>query len=748
MSRQQIDPKKAPILWDTVNEAFDKINSNFVELYLSLGSGGAVDLTDLSTSISPSTTEVYNLGSPTKRWKDLYLSGSTIYLGNAVITASGGAVNLPAGSTIAGSVLDNEYFREIAVAGQTNIVADAGGNDILTIAAGNSGITLTTNAGTDTLTISNSGVTGITTGAGISVNQSTGAVVITNVGVTGLSAGTGIGVSGPSGSVTIQNTGVTRLEAGGGITLDVNTGTVTVTNNSPNIVQNLWRFIAVTGYTNLDPVSASSTLTFEAGNGMNVQSSLAQNKLTFINTGVTSLGVGAGISASGATGSVTLTNTGVTSLGAGDGISVSASTGGVTITNTRPGFTNIAVQGQSPIQADATSDTLVLIAGEGIELIADPVTDSLIIAAEANIKTSIFGENSTLLVDSVNSRIVGPIDTSSLRTSEGEIRLGLRAGEIAQAQNTVAVGRDAGYDTQGLGAIAVGTNAGQNDQGTYAVAIGTGSGLGLQGSYAVAVGTGAGRDNQGANAVAIGSQAGQVNQSANSIIINASGAALNGAAAGLYVAPIREVTGPQALYYDPTGKEITWGPIPAGSGGSGGGGGDFELNVAADDSTLIRVNSGETLKFVGTGGITTTSNAEGQITISGAALTSLAGRGDVFGTTGSLINSATGNLSITGFKGYMMYKIATSAAAWIRIYTSTAARTADSSRAEGTDPSPGAGVIAEVVTTGAETVLLSPGVIGFNNESIPTNSIEVAVTNKSGGTRTITVTLTVVKLEN
>ena len=496
MSRQQIDPKKAPILWDTVNEAFDKINSNFVELYLSLGSGGAVDLTDLSTSISPSTTEVYNLGSPTKRWKDLYLSGSTIYLGNAVITASGGAVNLPAGSTIAGSVLDNEYFREIAVAGQTNIVADAGGNDILTIAAGNSGITLTTNAGTDTLTISNSGVTGITTGAGISVNQSTGAVVITNVGVTGLSAGTGIGVSGPNGSVTIQNTGVTRLEAGGGITLDVNTGTVTVTNNSPNIVQNLWRFIAVTGYTNLDPVSASSTLTFEAGNGMNVQSSLAQNKLTFINTGVTSLGVGAGISASGATGSVTLTNTGVTSLGAGDGISVSASTGGVTITNTRPGFTNIAVQGQSPIQADATSDTLVLIAGEGIELIADPVTDSLIIAAEANIKTSIFGENSTLLVDSVNSRIVGPIATSSLRTSEASIYLGYNAGAASTSNYTVGIG----WEAQNT-----------NPQG-YTVGIGSYAGKLNQAQAAVAIGSNAGETSQGDNAVALGVYAGQTNQ--------------------------------------------------------------------------------------------------------------------------------------------------------------------------------------------------------------------------------------------
>jgi hypothetical protein len=333
-----------------------------------------------------------------------------------------------------------------------------------------------------------------------------------------------------------------------------------------------------------------------------------------------------------------------------------------------------------------------------------------------------------------------------LRTSEASIYLGYNAGAASTSNYTVGIGWEAqNTNPQGY-TVGIGSYAGKLNQAQAAVAIGSNAGETSQGDNAVALGVYAGQTNQGINAIAIGNQAGKTNQPAGSIVINASGGVLNGAAAGFYVSPIRELSGPQALYYDPTGKEITWGPIPAGSGGSGGG--DFELNVAADDSTLIRVNSGETLKFVGTGGITTTSNAEGQITISGAALTSLAGRGDVFGTTGSLINSATGNLSITGFKGYMMYKIATSAAAWIRIYTSTAARTADSSRAEGTDPSPGAGVIAEVVTTGAETVLLSPGVIGFNNESIPTNSIEVAVTNKSGGTRTITVTLTVVKLEN
>lgn len=678
MSRQQIDPKKAPILWDTVNEAFEKINNNFVELYLSLGAGGPVDLTDLSTSISPSDTEVYNLGSPTKRWKDLYLSGSSIYLGNAVITASGSAVNLPAGSTIAGSVLDNEYFREIAVAGQSNIVAEAGGSDILTISSGNAGITLTTNPSTDTLTITNSGVVNIVSGnSGISVSGTT-TKTINNTGVLDVTTtpGSGISISQPSGSVVITNSGVTRLEAGGGITLDNNTGVVTITNNSPNIVQNLWRFIAVTGYTNLDPISASATLTFEAGDGMNIQSSLALNKLSFINTGVTGIAAsGAGISVSAATGSVTVSNTGVTSLAAGSGISISGSTGAVTVTNTRPGFTNIAVQGQSPLQADNETDTVVLIAGTGIELIADPVTDSIIIAAEANIQSSIYSDSSTLLVDAVQGKIVGPIDS---------------------------------FD---------GGNSIQMDPVNGVILGGTG-GVTLLGAASAPIYIGYGSSGTTTGDIYIGN-----------------------------------AVGSRTIYFENPTSGISYNdlsdlPNLGNLGGGGGGGGDFELNVASDDSTIRRIFSGETLKFIGTGGITTSSDAEGHITISGAALTSLAGRGDVFGTSVSLTNGATGNITITGFKGYMMYKITTSAAAWVRIYTSTSARTADSGRVEGTDPTPGSGVIAEVVTTGAETVLMSPGVVGFNNESIPNSNIEVAVTNKSGGTTTITVTLTIVKLES
>ena len=56
----------------------------------------------VGTDIIPDTDVTYDLGSATYRFRDLYLSGSSIKLGAATITATGTAVNLPAGSTIGG----------------------------------------------------------------------------------------------------------------------------------------------------------------------------------------------------------------------------------------------------------------------------------------------------------------------------------------------------------------------------------------------------------------------------------------------------------------------------------------------------------------------------------------------------------------------------------------------------------------------------------------------------------------------
>jgi len=115
--------------------------------------------------------------------------------------------------------------------------------------------------------------------------------------------------------------------------------------------------------------------------------------------------------------------------------------------------------------------------------------------------------------------------------------------------------------------------------------------------------------------------------------------------------------------------------------------------------------------------------------------------------TSSIANGASANIDITGFKGYALYTITTSAAAWVTLYTDGTARTADASRGEGTDPTPDAGVIAEVITTGAQTVRLSPGTIGYNLESTPTTNIPVTVRNKSGSAAVITVALEILQLE-
>ena len=159
------------------------------------------------------------------------------------------------------------------------------------------------------------------------------------------------------------------------------------------------------------------------------------------------------------------------------------------------------------------------------------------------------------------------------------------------------------------------------------------------------------------------------------------------------------------------------------------------------DVVVTTPTTGQVLKYNGTNWVNDTDATGGG---GGAGLGS---RTAAAATTGSLPNGATGNISITGFKSYALLKVQTSAAAWVRIYTDSTSRSNDSSRAEGTDPTPGAGVIAEVITTGAQTVVITPGTIGFNNDGTPATTIYAAVTNKSGSTATITTTLTVLQLE-
>jgi hypothetical protein len=125
----------------------------------------------------------------------------------------------------------------------------------------------------------------------------------------------------------------------------------------------------------------------------------------------------------------------------------------------------------------------------------------------------------------------------------------------------------------------------------------------------------------------------------------------------------------------------------------------------------------------------------------------LSSRTTAVGVTSSIYPNATENISFTGFKSYVLLKISTNVGAWVRLYTTSAARSSDSARAQTTDPTPGSGVIAEVITSGNQTVLMTPGVFGFNNDGTPSTTIYAAVTNLTLGQQAITVTLTLVQLE-
>ena len=132
----------------------------------------------------------------------------------------------------------------------------------------------------------------------------------------------------------------------------------------------------------------------------------------------------------------------------------------------------------------------------------------------------------------------------------------------------------------------------------------------------------------------------------------------------------------------------------------------------------------------------------------GGASTGLSSRTTASATATSLAAATDAEITITAAKAFSLLKIETTHASWVTLYTDTTSRTADASRLETTDPLPGSGVIAEIITSDGATQRITPGTIGWNNDpGAPTSNIYAKVVNKSGSTADITVTLTYVQIE-
>lgn len=117
-------------------------------------------------------------------------------------------------------------------------------------------------------------------------------------------------------------------------------------------------------------------------------------------------------------------------------------------------------------------------------------------------------------------------------------------------------------------------------------------------------------------------------------------------------------------------------------------------------------------------------------------------------TTASLANNASEQSSVVLYEGYRVLRVETDIPARVRLYATAAQQAADAARAIGTDPAGNHGVVLEVVTeVGNLAYALSPIPHGFSMEAVPSANIPITVTNLSGATGTVAVTLTYQRTE-
>ena len=129
------------------------------------------DPSDITQSLLPRTSENIDLGSTTKKWRDLYLSGNTIFLGDAEIARNtNGGIDLPANSRVNGQLIGsggvtsyNDLTDTPTIPSDVSDLTDSNG----LLGGGGGG------GGSYTLPIaSNTVLGGIKIGTGLSINGS------------------------------------------------------------------------------------------------------------------------------------------------------------------------------------------------------------------------------------------------------------------------------------------------------------------------------------------------------------------------------------------------------------------------------------------------------------------------------------------------------------------------------------------------------------------------------------------------
>jgi len=110
----------------TVGNVGNISGANYVIANAFLGSGANLDLTNLNGHVIPGTNSVFTLGNITNQWKELWVSGNTIYMGNIPLSTDGNTLQVANSNVLNSSdLLQTGNLFLSGNIGANNIVANS-----------------------------------------------------------------------------------------------------------------------------------------------------------------------------------------------------------------------------------------------------------------------------------------------------------------------------------------------------------------------------------------------------------------------------------------------------------------------------------------------------------------------------------------------------------------------------------------------------------------------------------------------
>ena len=119
LDKERVNQLSSLDSWEKLKEEFLNFKHT-VNVQLGTVGGGGLDPHNINSDFLPSQTNTYNLGSASRRWKDIFLSSNSINLDGATISSDGtGAIAIAASGATLPTGSKTEDGNALAVMGST-----------------------------------------------------------------------------------------------------------------------------------------------------------------------------------------------------------------------------------------------------------------------------------------------------------------------------------------------------------------------------------------------------------------------------------------------------------------------------------------------------------------------------------------------------------------------------------------------------------------------------------------------------